>query len=205
MGCSVWRWHRGRTPPPAWLQQRPARPLSHGQRSQPRLQQNWSRAAQRRFSHSLNTDWARTLTASSRCSRDEPGLLIRASAVPRKAQTLPSHRKVTPRSRETRGELGQKMRCSLSRHLVTQFRATLGKAGTWLTAWGHAGPGQASLGARAVPHVSQTPARSQLVQRAAAAFGSDSTRYRSQEEGSVSSLLPEAPNSPVRGLTQHYL
>lgn len=43
---------------------------------------------------------------------------------------------------------------------MTQFRATLGKAGTWLTAWGHAGPGQASLGARAVPHVSRTPARS---------------------------------------------
>lgn len=91
-----------------------ARPLSHGQRSQPRLEQNWSRAAQRRFSHSLNTDWVHTLTASSRCSRDEPGLLIRASAVPWKAQILPSHHKVTPRSRENaRGELGQEMRCSL--------------------------------------------------------------------------------------------
>lgn len=54
------------------------------------------------------------------------------------------------------------------------------------------------LGARAVPHVSETPARSWLVQRAAAAFGSGSTRYRSPEEGGVSSSLPEAPTQPCQ-------
>lgn len=125
---------------------------------------------------------------------------------PSESTNTPRPPQVTPRSRETRGELGQKMGCSLSRQKLPPRDTVSGNAGKGGDVADRLGPRGARTGQPGCQGcATREPDASALAIRAAAAFGSDSTRYRSQEEGSVSSLLPEAPNSPVRGLTQHYL